>query len=180
MKKVISVMVFVGMVLLTKPVQAQVYYFTQSGFDGGGTISGTFTGVDSNIDGSISSDDDEVSGYTLSFTGNSFIGGFTHSYANFIGLIYTVGNGEIGSVLGDGIGSEDSENKYVALMGIGEGMKGAIMNWDNKEIYYTPKAVIVSTSAPAPEPSTWALMGIGGLLAAFRLRKSAITSALSV
>ncbi len=173
-------MVLLGMVLLTKPVQAQVYYFTQSGFDGGGTISGTFTGVDSNIDGSISSVDGEVSGYTLSFTGNSAIGGFTHSYTNLGILIYKDGSGEIGSVSGDAIRSQDYTNTYFAMIGVGEGMKGAIRNWDNGDIYYTPNVVLVSISAPAPEPSTWALMGIGGFLAAFRLRKSAIASAISI
>ena len=41
----------------------------------------------------------------------------------------------------------------------------------------SPINVIV---ADAPEPSTWALMGIGGLLVAFRLKKSGLRTAFTV
>ena len=59
----------------------------------GGVVSGFFAGEDLNQDGHIVFADGEVTGYEISYSGNSFIPAFTHSLSDLLYFDYTVGSG---------------------------------------------------------------------------------------
>ena len=102
-------MVLLGMVLLTKPLQAQVYYFTLDGFQGGGSISGSFTGVDVNEDNYLTLDwqhKEEISNFTASFTGNTaspYVAAFDLNNADLLGLQFKLSDGNIVTDAGNNI-----------------------------------------------------------------------------
>jgi len=74
----------------------QMYSFSQDGYSGGGNVAGTFSATDLNGDGQISSFNGEVSAYSMTFSGNNTVSGFSHSSSNLYGLVYDIGSGFIG------------------------------------------------------------------------------------
>jgi len=72
------------------------YSFVEAGFSGGASITGTFSGSDLNSNGQISSFDDEVTAFTMSFSGNAEVPAFSTDISGLLGLIYTVNSGVIG------------------------------------------------------------------------------------
>lgn len=83
-------------VMKTDSAQAATFNFTQGGFEGGGTLSGTFTGEDLNNDGFIGNgvlSDNELSDFSLSFSGNSIItDSATASLSNLTTFRYAIGS----------------------------------------------------------------------------------------
>jgi hypothetical protein len=75
---------------------ASIYSFSQTGYSGGGHITGYFDAIDLNIDGQISSFANEVLGFSLTFSGDSIVGDFTHRLSDLGGLVYDIGSGFIG------------------------------------------------------------------------------------
>lgn len=67
---------------------------------------------------------------------------------------------------------------YIASSG--EYFTGFKITADNGDYGNAPGITNVTLGSPAPEPSTYALLGIGGLLVALRFRKSGVGSATSV
>lgn len=65
-------------VMKTDSAQAATFNFTQGGFEGGGTLSGTFTGEDLNNDGFIDNGfrggPNELSAFSVSLSGSSILG----------------------------------------------------------------------------------------------------------
>lgn len=59
----------------------------------GGVVTGLFAGEDMNHDGHIVFADGEITGYEISYSGNSFIPAFTHSLDDLVNLDYTLGSG---------------------------------------------------------------------------------------
>lgn len=78
--------------LSVSQVAATTYIITQSDWQGGGTITGKFTGEDSDHDGYINLQSGEVSDYQVTFSGNGLIPGFTHNLSNLLYFRYTVGS----------------------------------------------------------------------------------------
>jgi hypothetical protein len=82
--------------------------FTQSGFSGGATISGSFSGTDSDGDGWLNSFQGEIASYSMAFSGNMIVQAFSHSQTDFAtagpggGLVYRLG---MPRLLGDDITS---------------------------------------------------------------------------
>ena len=85
--------------LIGAPAQAVTLNFAQNGFNGGGTISGTFTGADLDSNGQLSSFAGEITAYSATFSGNAFVPAFTHTFADLIGLVFDLGQD---SLLGNG------------------------------------------------------------------------------
>jgi hypothetical protein len=71
---------------------ATTYLLTQSGWQGGGILTGTFTGQDLNQDGYIDLASGEVSAYEITFSGNALIPAFTQGLADLEYFHYTVGS----------------------------------------------------------------------------------------
>jgi len=78
--------------LSVSQVAATTYIITQSDWQGGGIMTGKFTGEDSNHDGYINVQSGEVSDYQVTFSGNGLIPGFTHDLSDLVYFRYTVGS----------------------------------------------------------------------------------------
>jgi len=84
------------MALSSSSAFAASFRFTQGGYSDGGVITGAFDATDLNNNGAISSFDGEVTGFSLSFSGNAIVGSFNHSLSDLRGLVYDLGSGFIG------------------------------------------------------------------------------------
>jgi hypothetical protein len=82
--------------LATFSASATTYRISQSGFIGGGSVSGSFTGEDLNHDGKIESFLGEVTAFNLTFVGSAPLPAFTHGLTDLRGLVYDVGSAFIG------------------------------------------------------------------------------------
>jgi hypothetical protein len=82
--------------------------FSQTGFTGGATVTGSFTGTDADGDGWLNSFvSGEITGYSMSFSGNVHVGAFSHTITDFAfaglvgGLVYRLPATFVGDFLGD-------------------------------------------------------------------------------
>ena len=162
-----------AMALAAGPASARTYTFTQTGYDGGGSVSGTFDAVDVDGNGQISSFAGEVTGYSMSFSGDSLVGAFSHGFGDFFGLVYDVGSGKIGDGAGGDI--EGVASNYLGSIGFGYasglgptgGLGGSVIDFASGAISSTGELVTV-----VPAPATWALL-VAGLVPLMLRRKGA-------
>lgn len=148
--------------LAAPTAHATSYAFSQGGYSGGGWITGTFTGSDIDLDGQINSFLGEVTAFSLSFSGDSIVPGFTHGLADLSGLVYDVGS----PYLGDGpSGSTEGMASnwnggfgfdYASGLGPTGGFGGRVIDLATGAMSSTPDLVAV-----VPEPSTYALFTLG-------------------
>lgn len=68
------------------------YLLTQGSWTQGGEVTGSFTGEDLNGDGFIDLSFGEVFDYQITFSGNSVIPAFTHTFSELLFFRYTVGS----------------------------------------------------------------------------------------
>lgn len=161
------------MTLVSPSANATSYIFSQSGFSGGGIITGSFDAVDLNNDGQIISFTGEVTSFSLAFTGDSVVGNFTHTFSNLYGLIYDIGSG----FLGDGYnGSEEglasnwggaSGFDYASGLGPANVLGGRVINIATGATSSSENLISV-TSVPVPD-AAWLLgSGLLGLIGVAR------------
>lgn len=152
------------------PASALSYSFSQSGFDGGGSLSGTFNGTDMNNDGWLDYSNSEITDFALSFSGESKIQAFNHGTIDLVGLVYKLGSGFIGDDGPDGagelIGTLGSDN---ILYQSGKGLANSVSDLSASNISFTSQLVAVTV---VPEPETYAFMAFGIALIALRLRQN--------
>jgi hypothetical protein len=153
----------VAILLWCSTASALTWSISQSGYAEGATISGSFTGVDINLDNQIASFSGEVTALTITFSGNSFVAPWTLGRNELVGLVYDVGT----PFLGDGPGGfiEGLSAFGFGTLGFGQiesglgptgvigGTVGDVSGFDT-----TPSAIAVTL---VPEPSSALLIAIG-------------------
>ncbi len=170
---------------------ATTYSFEQSGYQGGGTVSGTFEGSDVNGDGFISFfDEGEVSQLLLNFNGTDLIPAFSHTLADVNGFVWDTTSPTLGtSVMADGQTFEGIATNWVpdefALEGLAPttgyafatGMgplgdtRGEVTDWATGARLTSTEAMHITPTA-VPEPAAMGLMSLGLLgIAVVRARR---------
>lgn len=168
----------VGMMTLASfSANAATYTFSQNGFSGGGVITGSFDAVDINNDGQIHFFNNEVTGFSLAFTGDTIVEGFTHTFSDFGGLVYDIDSGFIGDGPnngGEGLASNwfgISGFEYASGMGATGTLGGRVINIATGAISSSANLISV-TAVPIPA-AAWLLgSGLLGLIGVAR-RKAA-------
>jgi len=140
------------------------FTFLQTGFTGGGTITGSFTASDLKGDGQISSFSGEVTAFSLSFSGDSLVQAFRHEFSNLYGLVYDLGSGSIGDgtyLIGEGIASKSSYTaQYTYDSGLGPlgSLGGKVSDSYALSSSESPQLVAVSV---VPEPLSFLMLLCG-------------------
>lgn len=150
MKKTLSMIALgAGLCLSSTSQAAPMFTFTQTGFSGGGTVTGTFSGSDFDNNGFLSSFAGEITDYSMSFSGDSIVADFSHGLSDFYGLIYELGSGFIGDGLGGGIEGVASNwggiagYDYASGMGPTGGFGGRVINTATGATSATQSLVVV-------------------------------------
>lgn len=165
------------MAVWSSSVSAEVFSFSQSGYSGGGSISGTFIATDLNHDGQISSFTGEVTGFSLTFFGDAIVGNFTHTFSNLSGLVYDIGSGFIGDGNTGAVEGMASNWHGTSGFDFASGL-GPTSGWGGRAINIatggtsTSAQLISVTSVPEPETYAMLLAGLGVMGAVARRRKA--------
>jgi len=154
------------------PASALSFTFEQTGFTGGGTIKGSFTATDLNNDGAIYADPwgDALNGYevtkfSLSFTGDTYVPDFTSTSLGVLG--YDLAGGKF---LGDSP-SEGIANNWFGIDGFiyasGQGPAnsngGIVIDLATGAQSVTDQLVTVSAVEAVPESASYGTLGLASL-----------------
>lgn len=145
---------------------AETFTITQTGFAEGAVVSGYFVGHDDNGDGWLLPY--EMSDFSLSFSGNSIVGAFTHSMANrgASGITYQLGTETIlkypygGFSTVGGLGDNESADtiRYAMWEWQAEFYPGAVTDEHRLVTTYTENLMQISA---VPEHGSLTLMAAG-------------------
>jgi hypothetical protein len=161
--------------------QAATYSFSQTGFTGGGLLSGSFSGADINLDGILDFSANEISAFSLSFTGGTSVSAFTLGYGDLFGLVFKI---NAGNFIGDdtttagseGIGAFNDQYTYVSgvgpmtELGLGGGQGALIMDASSSPLTSSTSVIEIS---PVPEPESYAMLLAGLGMMGFVARRRA-------
>lgn len=167
-----------ALLMASNASQAARFNFSQTGFEEGAIISGYFEVNDLNNDGQILAGDsllgynlNELSAFSLSFSGNSLVAAFTQSLSDITVFSYKLGTSFLGddsSPIGEAIGTNWlTSTGYAYSGGIGSGY-----GWSQVETLGVDGALSISneqmsvTAVPLPG-AVWlfgsTLFGLAGL-----------------
>lgn len=164
LKKIVSI-ALLSLISQQSVAIPMTFNLFQDGFAGGGSITGTFTGDDFDMNGTLSFFNGEILSFMASWSGNGTFAATTWGPADFIGLVYELGTGDIGDdALLTGIEGVAAGNSAGFLWvsglgpsGFGFGPGGGILG---------PTGAIISTNnlvqvTSVPEPSFLAIFALG-------------------
>jgi hypothetical protein len=171
---VVALAMFLGILVL--PASAQLTFsFQQKGFTGGGVINGSFTAVDLNNDGSIYAapwgsplTGLEVTQFSFSFTGDTFVSDFTSTSLGVLGFDLN-GDTYLGNSPSEGIGNDwfgADGFIYAAGQGPANSNGGVVIDLTGGEESATEQLVTVAPilGGAVPEPSTYGVLGAVSLI----------------
>ena len=154
--------VIAAFALCSLPVSGASYTFQQSGFDGGGSLSGTFSGA-AGGDGVLTLD--ELTEFSLSFGGDSIIEAFSLVKTDLAQFVYNADGGTLGDQPNEGI--LDLNANFLAGPAVtGLPQETTIVGAE----VFTVSNTAISVSA-VPEPSTAAFLMAGLALVVLRFRR---------
>lgn len=137
-KKLILLLLAVGMSLSVSSVNAGLYTFSQVGFEEGAYVTGSFEGTDLNDDGVISfgslAPAQELTAFSLSFSGNTIASAFTHGLSDitFFGYGLDTNPETLGDDLAEGLATRwfnATDYTYVSGLAPNAQYGGGIVNW---------------------------------------------------
>ncbi len=165
------------MAACSSSASAETFNFSQGGYSGGGSVSGSFNATDLDHDGHINSFLGEVTGFSLTFSGDAIVGNFTHTFSNLSGLVYELGSGFIGDGYAGGAEGMASNWNGTSGFDFASGL-GPTGGWGGRAINVatggtsTSAQLISVTSVPEPETYAMLLAGLGVMGAVARRRKA--------
>jgi hypothetical protein len=158
------------------------FTFTQEGFEGGGILTGSFTGEDQDVGEEAGTlDRDEITDFSLSFRGNSIIPSFNQVFADLGGefelsnLNSPTSSDLIFSTGGTPVIFENQEEE--ALVGRNSSQTTVAIQGEISVRSEQPLTLVrVNPSTPVPEPSS--VIGLAGftLLSLGKLTKKKLLS----
>lgn len=150
---------------------AQNYSFSQTGFDGGGSLSGTFSGSDLDNNGWLDFSTNEITAFSLTFSGDANVGAFSHGLDDLVGLVYRL---DAGPFIGDD--GPDGAGELIGSLGLddilyqsGKGLVNSVTDLNTNAVSTTQQLVSVSA---VPEPEGYALTLSGLALLWLRLKQT--------
>jgi hypothetical protein len=162
---------------LSRGASALDFTFEQAGFSEGAVVTGTFSGEDLDSNGQLSSFDGEISGFSMSFSGNSIVSAFSLGFPDFFGLVYDLDGGPLGDGLlldVEGVAAGGAPEAYAAGPGAfgpfnqcGIGIDCAYVS-DGSASDFSQELVDVQL---VPEPTTALLTCLGLVVLAARRKK---------
>lgn len=164
-KPISNLAILIGLLLSASAANASLYTFSQTGFEEGAFISGSFQAVDLDNDGIIKGGvlngaTQEITAFSLSFSGNSIVSAFTQSLSDLTVLNYRLpgANSTLGESNPEGIATrwfDTTGFTFVSGVAANGQQGGGIINWDASEdgsIYTESPNLIYVTPAAVPLP----------------------------
>lgn len=174
---------FAAAVMLAQSASAQVvsFDFFQGGYDEGAFISGSFSGEDLDTDGRLEWDPtpsvNELTAFSLSFSGNSLVAGFSLGLGDVMGFLYGLDGGPLGDIAPvgtEGFFAGDFSSALLLATG-SEGYpgcgSGALCGQIFSGLAVTETNELVQITAAVPEPEGLAILTMGAALLAARFRR---------
>lgn len=173
MIKLKAIATAIGLVSSVSVANAAVYTFSQTGFEENAFISGSFEAADLNINGLVEGGTiasiQEITNFTLSFSGNSIAPAFTHTYADLTVLNYRPAKAILGDQNPEGLATNwfgTTGFTYVSGTAAAGEQGGWVINQDTQGLSHSDNLISV---AAVPLPG--AVWLFGPVLAGFVARK---------
>ena len=164
--KFLTAAIIIGF-MMASTAQASLYTFSQTGFEEGASISGSFEGTDLNSSGLIQQD--ELSSFSFSWSGNSLVSAFSQSLSDLNFFSYNPSR----SVLGDANPEIIASNWFTTtgfayVSGVGAGSQGgSVLDLTLGTESATTNLVQITPSAVPLPGAIWlfgsALLGLIGV-----------------
>ena len=139
------------------------YRLSQSGWTGGGTITGAFSGEDINKDGVLNFSDGEIAAYAVELSGNSVISPFGHRLADLRFFEYHLGSSGFPPSFplfsDNGSFFYDADDKIIGRSGFAA------------PFITTEEPAFVTAISTTPEPSALLMLGPAAVVVMRRRRR---------